>query len=221
METTERSRAAYHHGNLRAALLERAEQMLEFVGPHELSLRELARSVGVSHGAPRRHFADRQALLDALAETGFERLGQELDAAAARAGLPWPGDEHAEAAEGREGAGYMEPDAAEFVRRLSLFAHTWVEFALRHAPLLELMFAARSGPGAARQRAAAERALGPSYRFLRTARTADGRGGARTAVLAALQGLAVLIGSGLASDRPATELIETTVEMLAHGLLPR
>ena len=52
----------------------------------QLSLRELARQVGVSHGAPRRHFSDRQALLDALAEAGFARLGGELRTAADGAG---------------------------------------------------------------------------------------------------------------------------------------
>jgi AcrR family transcriptional regulator len=43
-----------------------------------LSLRELSRVVGVSHTSPRRHFADRQALLDALARTGFQRLDATL-----------------------------------------------------------------------------------------------------------------------------------------------
>ena len=55
----------------------RAERTLRDAGG-ELSLRELAREVGVSHAAPRRHFPDKQALLDALAEDGFERLGREL-----------------------------------------------------------------------------------------------------------------------------------------------
>src|ERR1700686_4544319 len=68
----------YHHGNLRAALLEQAERTVRERGVQDLSLRELARAVGVSHGAPRRHFPDRQALLDALAEAGFARLGAEL-----------------------------------------------------------------------------------------------------------------------------------------------
>src|SRR5262245_48394429 len=70
---------SYHHGNLRASLLERAEAVLASGG--ELSLRELARQVGVSHAAPRRHFPDKQALLDALALDGFERLGAGLTAA--------------------------------------------------------------------------------------------------------------------------------------------
>ena len=61
----------YHHGNLRSALLAAAERTVRERGVQELSLRELAREVGVSHGAPRRHFPDRQALLDALAESGI------------------------------------------------------------------------------------------------------------------------------------------------------
>ena len=72
----------YHHGNLRAALLAQAERTLADGG--DLSLRELARQIGVSHAAPRRHFAGKQALLDALAEDGFERLGAELRGGARR-----------------------------------------------------------------------------------------------------------------------------------------
>src|ERR1700760_4568679 len=68
----------YHHGNLREALLQAAERALETTGAQDLSLRELAREVGVSHAAPRRHFPDKQALLDALALNGFEQLGAVL-----------------------------------------------------------------------------------------------------------------------------------------------
>src|ERR687893_516154 len=76
--------SSYHHGNLRAALLASAEEAL--AAGEDLSLRELARRVGVSHAAPRRHFPDKQALLDALAEEGFDRLGRELSQAMAGAG---------------------------------------------------------------------------------------------------------------------------------------
>src|ERR1700684_2875232 len=76
----------YHHGNLRTALLEQAGRTVRERGVEALSLRELARETGVSHGAPRRHFADRQALLDALADAGFKRLGGELRAAVDGAG---------------------------------------------------------------------------------------------------------------------------------------
>jgi hypothetical protein len=50
----------YHHGNLRTALLAEAERTIRERGVHDVSLRQLAREVGVSHGAPRRHFPDRQ-----------------------------------------------------------------------------------------------------------------------------------------------------------------
>lgn len=75
-------RRPYHHGDLRAALLAQAETTLRASGVDSLSLRELARAVGVSHAAPRRHFADRAALLEALVADGFLRLGSALETAA-------------------------------------------------------------------------------------------------------------------------------------------
>jgi len=71
--------AAYHHGDLRAALLQAAGKVLEKEGLGELSLRELSRRAGVSHNAPYRHFPDRDSLLAALAAEGFEMLGDALE----------------------------------------------------------------------------------------------------------------------------------------------
>jgi AcrR family transcriptional regulator len=71
----------FHHGNLRADLLDRAEAVLRERGAETLSLRELAREAGVSHGAPRSHFADRSALFDALAARGFDQLADAIDTA--------------------------------------------------------------------------------------------------------------------------------------------
>lgn len=65
---------SYHHGDLRGALLSAALELLERDGPDALSLRKLARTVGVSPMAPYHHFADREALLAAVATAGFERL---------------------------------------------------------------------------------------------------------------------------------------------------
>ena len=65
---------AYHHGNLRQTLLNAAVQLAEEVGAEHLSLRELARRVGVAPSAPYRHFASRKALLTAVAEEATERL---------------------------------------------------------------------------------------------------------------------------------------------------
>jgi AcrR family transcriptional regulator len=66
--------STYHHGDLRAALMRAAAAEIERGGYENLSLRELAASLGVSRGAPYRHFVDRRALLAALAAEGFEEL---------------------------------------------------------------------------------------------------------------------------------------------------
>jgi AcrR family transcriptional regulator len=70
--------STYHHGDLRAALLEAAGELLEEQGLAGLSLREAARRAGVSHNAPYRHFPDRSALLAALAAAGFRMLGEGM-----------------------------------------------------------------------------------------------------------------------------------------------
>ncbi|MFG2060061.1 TetR/AcrR family transcriptional regulator [Micromonospora sp. NPDC048871] len=127
--------SGYHHGNLRAALLAAAERSLRQHGAEQLSLRELAREAGVSHAAPRRHFADRQALLDALAEAGFARLDTELRAALAVAG-------------------------PEFEPRLHGVATAYLRFATEDAALLDLMFAGKHREGADRLVAAAAAAFG-------------------------------------------------------------
>src|SRR6266850_4711197 len=77
--------SAYHHGDLRAALLQTAGKVLEKEGLGELSLRELARRAGVSHNAPYRHFPDRDSLLAALAAEGFALLENEMRGLGARA----------------------------------------------------------------------------------------------------------------------------------------
>lgn len=69
----------YHHRNLSAALIEAATKLIEERGPASLSLREVARVVGVSHTAPYRHFPNKQALLEAVAIGGFHALSDALD----------------------------------------------------------------------------------------------------------------------------------------------
>ncbi len=68
----------YHHGDLRAALLEAAEALLDRAGIEALTLRAAAREAGVSHAAPRHHFGDLTGLLSALATAGFIRLRAHL-----------------------------------------------------------------------------------------------------------------------------------------------
>jgi AcrR family transcriptional regulator len=108
----------YHHGDLRAALLAQADVTLRVSGVDGLSLRELAREVGVSHGAPRRHFDDKAALLEALVAEGFHRLGSHLEAAA-------------------------EPDGRAFDVVLKDVAVTYVRFAADNPALVDLMSGSR------------------------------------------------------------------------------
>ena len=67
-------RDGYHHGDLHRALIEGALELVTEQGIDRLSLREVARRVGVSHTAPYRHFSDKEALLAAVAAAGFRSL---------------------------------------------------------------------------------------------------------------------------------------------------
>jgi AcrR family transcriptional regulator len=66
--------SAYHHGDLRNALIAQGRSELETLGPNELSLRRLAKMVGVSSAASVRHFSDKAEFLAALAADGFREL---------------------------------------------------------------------------------------------------------------------------------------------------
>jgi AcrR family transcriptional regulator len=74
-------KAAYHHGDLRAALVGAAMDLLEEGGEAELSLRAVARRAGVSAAAPYRHYDDREALVSAVAAVGYRELAERLAAA--------------------------------------------------------------------------------------------------------------------------------------------
>ena len=65
---------SYHHGDLHAVLVRKARNILEKEGFAELSLRRVAQAAGVSPAAPYHHFADKQALLDAVSAEGFVAL---------------------------------------------------------------------------------------------------------------------------------------------------
>jgi AcrR family transcriptional regulator len=187
----------YHHGNLRAALLAEAERTLREQGIDQLSLRDLARQAGVSHAAPRRHFADRQALLDALAEVGFLRLGDELGAAIDTAG---PGYE-------------MQLRAA---------ASAYVRFATHDAALLDLMFVVKRGEHSAALDDAFGRLFTAFDDLIRQGQQAGelkpgDPGRVRLLLLAAVLGVAALVTSGSVDAGHADELITDAVALIAHG----
>lgn len=104
---------AYHHGDLGAALVSAALDLLESDGAAALSLRAVARACGVSAMAPYRHFAGKDDLLEAVAARGFADLVDSLDAADASAA----------------GAEALAAQGAAYVA-----------FACRHPALFRLMF---------------------------------------------------------------------------------
>ncbi len=193
----------YHHGNLRNALLEAAEVTVRERGVQALSLRELARDVGVSHAAPRRHFPDRQALLDALAQAGFERLGAELRGAV-------------------DGAG------EDFPERLRAIATAYVRFATRDAALLELMFAGkhreRDGHDeeAARLSEAADRAFSVMLEAIEQGQR-EGileRGEPERVGLvlfATIQGIAALVTGGIVAAEQIDDLVADAIDRFLRG----
>lgn len=111
-------KSSYHHGNLKQALLEASRDILEHEGLEALSLRAVARHVGVSQTASYSHFADKRALLVAVALDGFQRFGARLSSESRRAGSN--------------------------MERLLALARGYVGFALDNPALFRLMFGAHS-----------------------------------------------------------------------------
>jgi AcrR family transcriptional regulator len=187
----------YHHGNLRAALLAQAEQTLRQHGLDGLSLRELARQIGVSHAAPRRHFADRQALLDALAESGFARLGAELRGAAERAG-------------------------EDYEARLRATNLAYVRFAVNDAALLELMFAGKHREQAGALHEAADRAFLVILQLIEEGQAGDALEPGdpeRIGLLlfATMQGIAALVTAGMVAPEQVDSLVADAIGRFLHG----
>lgn len=78
---------SYHHGSVRADAVSEGLMLLRAKGADQLSLREIARNVGVSATALYRHFPDKAALLKALASEGFTQLGRAQARAGERGGF--------------------------------------------------------------------------------------------------------------------------------------
>jgi AcrR family transcriptional regulator len=192
----------YHHGNLRESLLKAAEKALETGGAQSISLRELSRELGVSHTSPRRHFADKQALLDALALRGFERFDEALSSATRKDGLNFKG-------------------------RLTKLARAYVGFALKYPALLTLMFEAKHRPDAPRELLeASEKAFGHAH----TTFTAGQAAGEvvpgdpwrlSVAVFAALLGLISISDDGKVKGVSLDRLVGEIVDRMILGFQPR
>ena len=106
-------KATYHHGDLPTALVRAAIELLEESGEAELSLRAVARRAGVSPAAPYRHYADREALVSAVAAIGYGELAERLAVA------------------------HPSPSTPE---QLASVAIAYVQFALERPALFRIMF---------------------------------------------------------------------------------
>ncbi|WBU61661.1 TetR/AcrR family transcriptional regulator [Paracoccus albus] len=110
------ARKAYHHGDLRRAVIDTAMAMLVEDGDWRFTLREVARRAGVSHAAPYKHFADKSVLLGELALIGFDRLYEALQ-------VP-------------------TRDSGDFDAELIGMARAYLNFGARNPALYHLMFGA-------------------------------------------------------------------------------
>jgi AcrR family transcriptional regulator len=111
----------YHHGDLREALVRAALAEAERGGPEAVSIKALAKRLGVSQPAPYRHFADREALLQAVTAEAFRQFNAIM----------------------REAI-----DKPSKRTRLSRFAQAALDFGLKRNGIYRLMFASRTMAGA-------------------------------------------------------------------------
>lgn len=189
----------YHHGNLRQVLLEQAEAMLSEVGTDGLSLRRLAREAGVSHAAPSRHFRDKQALLDALAESGFLRMTAAMTTAV------------------------TQPSTSPRAR-MSALAQAYVRFALEHSELLSLMYSTKHAVGATEQLlAAGQSSMDLTVSVISEAQSAGtiGPGDAKIIALVAFStfhGIATLAAGQMLDGASVDDVVTAASDLLWAGL---
>jgi AcrR family transcriptional regulator len=114
-------RRKYHHGNLRAALIEEGLKLISEKGVRALTLREIGTRLGVSRMAAYRHFADKDDMLGAIRQAGFEEFATALDQAR-------------QSAQG----GFRE--------RLKAMGVAYVRFSVEHPAYFEAMFGWTDSP---------------------------------------------------------------------------
>ena len=165
-------------------------------GASDLSLRQVAASIGVTHAAPRRYFPGRQELLDAVAVEGFARLGARLRDAV---------------------------DAAPTYRdQVRAVATAYLDFMVSEANLAELMFAHQHGAEGETVGASAATAFAPMLQMFERAQ-ADGLLGDREperiglVFLAVIQGLAGLVNCGVVPREQVGELLDDALAQFAVG----
>jgi AcrR family transcriptional regulator len=214
---TPRSRAAadtYHHGNLRQALLNHAVELARSGGPDAVVLRDVQRLAGVSNSAAYRHYADRYALLAAVAEYAQTRLA---DAMVARMNaVPNRG-----------------PKANRALRRLRATGQGYIDFALAEPGLFRTAFAHEGASRRGRELPAEDTGVIPEHHPFQILMrciddlvalgvvSADRRDGLDEAAWAAVHGLSTLLLDGPLSAAPPARkqiVVDRLLDAIADGL---
>jgi AcrR family transcriptional regulator len=200
---------AYHHGDLRRALVQAALVIVTEEQDWTFSLREVARRAGVSHNAPYNHFADKSDLLAAVAAAGMKRLGEGMQAAV---------------------AGIEDPAEALLASGIA-----YVRFGVENPALYRLVFGptlAASGerPAVIREagdqtRSVLEQIIERGTKSGAFAISPDDRHGLAIAVItawSAMHGLTTLVIDSLALPPiPIDQLAEGVAKTVLDGLKPR
>jgi AcrR family transcriptional regulator len=182
---------SYHHGDLPAACLRAAMELLEEGGATDLSLRAVARRAGVSPAAPYRHYADRNELLSAIAAVGYRELGAHLAAA------------------------HVSPSTPD---DLAAIAVAYVQFALQRPGLFRVMFVEPCDPNSP-DRVAATAALSEYVEgIVRQAFPDADPTGMSTGVWALVHGLAFLHLDGKL-DASSPEVVANRVCAAVYAML--
>lgn len=199
--------APYHHGDLRNALYRYALRTIETSGVEALSLREAARSLGVTPAAVYRHFPDKAALVAAVVEEGIARLTRVMEGAAKAAA--------ASSAAGAASSAAGDPRGAAFVA----MCLAYVRFAGAHPSHFRAMLG-----GAASVAGAPHQLLGTALdQHLGPACPVATRRAAKRAALASVYGLALLIAGGTEAQREPAACDAATrevIEILLRGMAP-
>ena len=192
----------YHHGDLREALIQAALQEVELGGPEAISIKALAKQLGVSQPAPYRHFADRDALLQAVTAEAFRQFNVIM----------------------REAI-----EASEEGSKLSRFAQAALAFGLQRHGIYRLMFASRTmacAPEGSELHTAAMDTLAlliesfeaPAVGLLRERQALKIWAGLHGIVMLAEQGLLTGESARISREELLDEIVEQTKQALTIAL---
>jgi AcrR family transcriptional regulator len=198
--TATRKKPAYHHGELRKALIAATLKLIPTMGVRELSLRAVARRAGVSHSASYRHFSSKESLLAAIAEQGFILLAEAMRSA-------------------------IEAHPGNSLAKLQAAGTGYVTFGLQHPHHLQIMFGGAIGrfeeyptlvaaAKHARQQLTGVVNEGLTSGAVRTANEQL----VQVAAWAIVHGLAVLMAGGQVQTPAGVELSQAEKAAMANGV---